>query len=99
MNKLDELCLVGKGRLQSKNDYKNAGIWCDLFLAPKLKYCLSIDECGILSEHKKFKGFSDVNRKVDGNEKFKLFGGEKLVTKQALSWKKRLGFGVLVPIK
>ena len=33
--KLDKAGLVGKNRLQGKNDYKEGGIWSGLFLAPK----------------------------------------------------------------
>ena len=33
--KLDKAGLVGKNRLQGKNDYKEGGIWYGLFLAPK----------------------------------------------------------------
>ena len=35
--KLDEAGLVGKNRLQGKNDYKDGGVWYGLFLAPKIK--------------------------------------------------------------
>ena len=34
-DKLDKAGLVGKNRLQGKNDYKEGGIWYGLFLAPK----------------------------------------------------------------
>ena len=35
--KLDKAGLVGKNLLQGKNDYKDGGIFYDLFLAPKIK--------------------------------------------------------------
>ena len=41
------------------------GIFYGLFLAPKIKYCLTIDEYGIISEHKTFKGFTDSKRLLD----------------------------------
>ena len=34
---------IGKNLYQSKNDYGNGGILYDLFLAPKIKYCINID--------------------------------------------------------
>ena len=34
-DKLDKAGLVGKNRLQGKNDYKEGGIWYAVFLAPK----------------------------------------------------------------
>ena len=41
---LDNAGLVSKNLLQSKNDYKDGGIWFALFLAPKIKYCLTINK-------------------------------------------------------
>ena len=41
--------LIGKGLYQSKNDYGKGGILYGLFLAPKVKYFIVIDENGILS--------------------------------------------------
>ena len=74
--------------LQGKNDHNKGGIWCSLFLASKIKYCILIDDYGIISEHKTFTGYSDVNRNLDRKDNFKIFEDEKLVTKQALSSKK-----------
>ena len=59
---LDKANLVGEELCQGKNDYKTGGIFYGLFLAPKIKYCLTIDKYGILQEHKTFKGFNDFNR-------------------------------------
>ena len=55
-NKLDEGGLVGKSLLQGKNDYKDGGIFYGLFLAPKIKCCLTINEYGVIDEHKCLKG-------------------------------------------
>ena len=38
------------------------GIFHGLFLAPKLKYCLTIDGDGIIDQHKTLKGFTDSRR-------------------------------------
>ena len=51
-NNLDEAGLVGKNLLQGKNDYKDGGVFNGLFLAPKIKYCLTINKCGIFDEKK-----------------------------------------------
>ena len=51
---LDEANLVGECLCQGKNDYKTGGIFYGLFLAPKIKYCLTIDDYGIIQEHKTF---------------------------------------------
>ena len=58
-NILDENGLIGKNLWQSKNDYgDNAGIIYGLFLAPKVKYSIVIDENGVLSQKTTFKGFN-----------------------------------------
>ena len=53
--KLDKAGLVGKNLLQGKNDFKNGGFWYGLFLAPKIKYRLTINKYGVIDEHKTFK--------------------------------------------
>ena len=87
-DKLAEAGLVGKNLLQGKNDYKDGGIFYGLFLAPKIKYCLTINKYGVIDEHKTFKGFTNVSDNLDRKEYFKMYGGDKLVAKVPLSWKK-----------
>ena len=41
--KFDEAGLVVKNRLQGIKHYKDGGIWYDLFLVPKIKYCLTTE--------------------------------------------------------
>ena len=60
-DKLNKACLVGKCLLQGKNDYKGGGILYRLFLAPKIKYCLTITKYAVIDEHKTFKGFTNVS--------------------------------------
>ena len=72
-DKLDETGLVGKGLLQGKNDYKYGGVFYGLFLAPKIKYCLTINKYGVEDEHKSFKGFTNVSDNLDRKEYFKMF--------------------------
>ena len=59
--KLDKAGLVGKNRLQGKNDYKEGIIWYGLFLASKIKNCVTINKIGVIDEHKTFKGFTIVS--------------------------------------
>ena len=80
--------MIGKKFLQGKNDYKNCGIWFGIFLAPKVKYCLTINKYGVIEEHKTFKSFTNVSDNLDRRESFKMFDGDKLVAKVSLSWKK-----------
>ena len=65
---LDKANLAGEGLCQGKNDYKTGGIFYGLYLAPKIKYCLTIDENGIIQEHKTFKGFNDSKRLLDRSQ-------------------------------
>ena len=58
---LDKANLVGEGLCQGKNDYKTGGIFYGLFLAPKIKYCLTIHVYGIVQEHKHLKDSTIVN--------------------------------------
>ena len=91
--------LVGKNLLQGKNDYKDGGVFYGLFLAPKIKYCLIINKYGVISEKKTFKGFKDVSDNLNRKEYFNMAGGDKLVAKIPLSWKKSFSQGVVIPHK
>ena len=46
--KIDKAGLIGKNLLQGKNDYKDGGIWYGHFLAPKIKYCSTINKFGVI---------------------------------------------------
>ena len=98
-DKLDKAGLVGKNLLQGKNDYKELGIFYGLFLAPKINYCLTINKYGVIDEHKTFKGFTNVSDSLDRKGYFKMAGGDKLVAKVPLSWKKYFSQGVVIPHK
>ena len=92
--------LVGKERGQGKNDHgDNAAIWYGLFLAPKIKYCLTINKYGVIDEHKTFKGFTNVSDNLDRKEYFNMADGGKLLAKVPLSWKKSFSQGVVIPHK
>ena len=74
---LDKANLVGEELCQDKNDYDTGGIFYGLFLALKIKYCLTIDEYGIIKEHKTFKGFNDSKRLLDRSQYFNMKEGKK----------------------
>ena len=65
---LDKANLVGEGLCRGKNNYKTGGTFYGLFLAPKRKYCLPIDDYGIIQEHKTFKVFKDSKRLLDRSQ-------------------------------
>ena len=96
---LDKANLVGEKLCQGKNDYKTGGIFYGLFLAPKIKYCLTIDDYGIIKEHKTFKGFNDSKRLLDRSQYFKMIEGEKISAMLPKSWKKSFDSGIIIPAK
>ena len=53
---LDKANLLVKNLCQGKNDYETGGFIYGLFLAPKIKYCLTINEFGVIQQHMTFKG-------------------------------------------
>ena len=73
---LNEAGFVGSNLCQGKIDYDLGGILFGLFLAPKIKYCLTINEFGVIEEHKTFKGFGDVNRLLDSKKYFEMKEGK-----------------------
>ena len=75
---MDEASLVREELCQRKNDYKTGGIFYGLFLAPKIKYFLTIHDDGIIQEHKTFKGFNDSKRSLDRSQYFKMIEGKKI---------------------
>ena len=96
---LDKANLVGEGLYQGKNDYKTGSIFYGLFLAPKIKYCLKIDDYGIIQEHKTFKGFNDSKRLLDRSHYFKMIEGEKISALLPKSWKKSFDSVIIIPTK
>ena len=85
--------------LQGENEYKDCGIFYALFLAPKIKYCLTINKYGVFDEHKTFKGFTNVSDNLDRKKYFKMFEGDKLIAEIPLSWKKSFSYDVVIPHK
>ena len=98
-NKLKEKDLVGKNLLQGKSDYGDGGIFYSLFLAPKKKYCLTINKFGIIDEKKCFKGFTNVSDNLDRKDNFKMADGGNLIAKVPSSWKKSFSQGAVIPHK
>ena len=96
---LDKANLVGEDLCQGKNDYKTGGIFYGLFLAPKIKYCLTIDDYGIIQEHKTFKGFNNSKRLLDRSQYFKIIEGKKISAMLPKSWKKSFDSGIIIPTK
>ena len=98
-DKLNKANLIGKNLLQGKKDYKDGGNFYGLFLAPKLKHCLTTNKYGGIEKHKTFKGFSFVSNNLDRRECSKRFEGDKLKAKTPLSWKKSCNQAMIIPHK
>ena len=96
---LDKANLVEEGLCQGKNDYKTGGIFYGLFLVPKVKCCLTIDDYCIIQEHKTFKAFNDSKRFLDRSQYFKMIEGEKISALLPKSWKKSFDSGITIPTK
>ena len=88
-DKLNKAGLNGKNLLQVKIDYGDGGIFYGLFLAPKIKYCLTINKSGIIDEKKCFKGLTNVSENLNRKEFFNMAVGKNLISKVPLSWKKK----------
>ena len=70
-----------------------------MFLAPKIKYCLTINKYGIIDEKKCFEGFTNVSENLNRKEFFNMADGKNLIAKVPLSWKKSFSQGVVIPHK
>ena len=95
-DKLDKTRLVVKSRLQGRNVYKEGVTWYDLILAPKIKYCLTINKFGIIDEHLTFQIFTNLSDNLDKKEYFNMANGGKITIKVPLSWKKSFSMGVVI---
>ena len=96
---LDKANLLGKNLCQGKNDYKTGGIFYALFLAPKIKNCLTINDLGIIEQHMTFEGFNDSKRLLDRSQYFDIWEGKKTSAMLPRSWKKSFNNGVIIPTK
>ena len=71
--------LFGEELWQGRDDCKSGGVFYILFLAAKIKYCLTIDKFGMLQEHKTFKGFNNSKRLLDRPQYFEMIEGKKKI--------------------
>ena len=94
---LIEKGLVCKDLFQSKNDYgENAGLVYGLFLPPKYRYCIVIDENGILSQQTTSKGFNRNINNISSKDFLDLERGKTLKNISKLKWKRELA-GIRIP--
>ena len=68
-------------------------------MAPKIKYCLTIDANGIIQKHKTFKGFNDKKRLLDQSQYFNMLKGIKISAMLRKISKKSFNSGIIIPMK
>ena len=93
---LVEKGFVGKSLGLGKNDYGDSGIFYAWFLAPKIKYCLVIDDFGIISAKRTFKGYSDEHRMIKLEKYISLAEGKTVSGRFSIDWTKTFE-GIKIP--
>ena len=96
---LNKANLVGKNLCKGENDYDSGGIFYGLFLVPKTKYVLTIDEFGIIQQYLTFKRFNDSKRLLDRSQYFDMLEGERISAILPKAWEKWFNNGIAVPVK
>ena len=96
LSTLVEKGYVGKSLGKGKNDYGDSGIFYAWFLAPKIKYCLVIDDFGIISAKRTFKGYSEEHRLIKLNEYISLSEGKTISGRFSIDWTKPFE-GIKIP--
>ena len=87
---------VGKSLGIGKNDYGDSGIFYAWFLAPKIKYCLVIDDFGIITAKRTFKGYSEEHRLIKLEEYISLSEGKTVSGRFSIDWTKTFE-GIKIP--
>ena len=67
-----------------------------LFLSPKIKYCIIIDESGVLSQKTTLKAFNQNINNIKFKDLLDLEAGETLKNRSKLRWKRELA-GIKIP--
>ena len=92
---LNKTGYVGNELGQGKSEYDNGGIFYALLLVPKVIYCLTINEYGVIGENKTYEGFEDVTKILE--KKFKMQNGITVKQDFPLSWRNSFSCGVIIP--
>ena len=86
----------GKSLGLGKNDYGNLGIFYAWCLAPKIKYCLVIDDFGIISAKRNFGVYSEEHRLIKLDEYKTLSEGKTVSVRFSMDWTKTFE-GIKIP--
>ena len=87
---------VGKTLGWVKNDYANSDLLFAWFLAPKIKYCLVIDDFGVISAIRTFKGYSEEHREIKLDDFLSLAEGKTVSGRLSIDWTKTFE-GIKIP--
>ena len=99
-NVLTKAKLVKSGLCQVKRDYGvDKFMFRGLFLAPKIKFLLTIDKYRFIESHKAFKAFTATKGLPDHVQYFKMVEGEKFSVMLSKNWKKSFSSGIIKPNK
>ena len=93
---LVEKGFVGKSLGLGKNDYGNSGIFYAWFLAPKIKYCLVIDDFCVILAKGIFKGYSEEHIMIKLDEYISLSEGKTVSGSFSIDWTKTFE-GINIP--
>ena len=91
-----EKCFVGKSLGLGKYEYGNSVMFYAWFLAPKIKYCLVIDDFGVISAKRTFKGYSEEHRMKKLDEYISLSEGKTVSGRFSIDWAKTFE-GIKIP--
>ena len=87
---------VGRSLGLGKNDYGDSGIFYAWFLAPKIKFCLVIDDFGIISAKRTFKAYNEEHRMIKMDEYISLSEGKTVSGRFSIDWTKTFE-GIKIP--
>ena len=79
---------VGKSHDLGRNDYGSSGIFYAWFLAPMIKYCLVIDDSGVISAKRTFKDHSEKHRMIKLDEHKSFSEGKTVSGRFSIDWTK-----------
>ena len=77
---------VGKSYGLDKNDYVNLGISYAWFLTPKIKYCLVIDDFGVILAKRTFEAYSEEHRMMRLDKFISFSEGKAVSGRFSIDW-------------
>ena len=87
---LAENGFVGISLGLNETEYGNSGTFYAWFLAPKIKYCLVIDNFGVILAKRTFEGFSEEQRNIKLNEIISFSERKTVAGRFLINWTKTL---------